>query len=448
MATQRKRVTKKQVAKANYTDNLKWGDCYVEKGQAKYYFPLHQAQRDIYESPARFKLFLAGKQSGKSSFGAMWLCSKALAGKPGDMFLVISPTEQISSVSVTPQIVKHLKIFGLYDPDRGLGSANQNRGEYTLSNGTMLYVRTVGGDGRAENSFEGSTCSAILMDEAGMLPFNIYVKAEARVSTTQGEILLTTTPYSLDWLKTWFRPLTKSMPEYYYMRVSSSRDNPAFTQEEYERLKKVTPEHIFKRDYEADLDQTISEALYFPTYTDWLDDDLVPQIEPGMRLVGGIDFGNNTAAVIGATRKDLGVYYVLWEYYYPNTGGRAIPLGDHLRHIPKCGPQSSIITWYADSASPASIAEMQRMGYNVKGVKKLAGSVEDNLTRIYAMGAGGRLKIAKKPCPNLILELSKFKRAPAEEPGLYLDSPMQNQRNHAIDAMRYAIMGSQKIGIK
>ena len=84
-----------------------------------------------------------------------------------------------------------------------------------------------------------------------------------------------------------------------------------------------------------------------------------------------------------------------------------------------------------DSAEPKSIEEIHRLGFNIKGAKKGADSVNmgiDVLRRYF-------LKITKNST-NLLNELKHYKWT-VDKNGMVINKPATNQHDHLIDAIRY-----------
>jgi phage terminase large subunit len=105
-------------------------------------------------------------------------------------------------------------------------------------------------------------------------------------------------------------------------------------------------------------------------------------------------------------------------------------------------------TVYADSADPGMIGTMQRKGVNVRGVKKGPDSIEFGIglvqTRLRVQGDGKPRLTVDPNCLNTIREFESYERARANDGGMK-EKPI-DKNNHAMDAIRYAVMEHDKGG--
>ena len=81
------------------------------------------------------------------------------------------------------------------------------------------------------------------MDEAGQMKLSAWIALQGRTGLFQAPILITTTPYSNNWLyhEVYKRYLDGNSD--YFVRQWSSKDNPSYSEDEYARAKSsMTPE--------------------------------------------------------------------------------------------------------------------------------------------------------------------------------------------------------------
>lgn len=145
----------------------------------------------------------------------------------------------------------------------------------------------------------------------------------------------------------------------------------------------------------------------------------------------GIDFGftNHPSAVIECVLAHGNLYFK--EHVYKtglvNTGRDSI-----CSHMEDCG-LSKHDSYIADSAEPKSIAEIKKEGWNIKAVKKGAGSIEAGITLMkkypmYIVGGSPNLKKERKAY--------KYHEARNDADTEFTNKPI-DAFNHGWDAARY-----------
>ncbi len=95
-----------------------------QKGKLRFNF--HSGQLKAWESNRRFVCVLAGTQSGKTSFGSIWLWREIKRCGPGD-FLVVTPTYPLLGLKALPEFLK------LFQDDAEVG-------EVRWQSDTSIYV--------------------------------------------------------------------------------------------------------------------------------------------------------------------------------------------------------------------------------------------------------------------------------------------------------------------
>jgi len=122
---------------------------------------------------------------------------------------------------------------------------------------TKKLVITEGGRvimGSADNplSLEGAHVRAAWLDEAGQMDALVWDVVRRRTAFYQGRILITTTPYFWNWIKTevYDKAVSGEDPDIELVTFDS-KTNPYFPVEEFERLRATMPDWKFKMFYEA-----------------------------------------------------------------------------------------------------------------------------------------------------------------------------------------------------
>ncbi|MQY69791.1 MAG: terminase, partial [Firmicutes bacterium] len=200
---------------------------------------LHRYQLKAMLSPARFIGLIAGTGGGKTFFGPIWLL-KQVRDYPQDSFFVIAPTFPLFNRTTMPEFRKRFD----YDPDLK-GEYKEQKKEYRLGTGGIIYF----GSADRPDSLEGGQVRAVWCDEAGQIKLASWQAIQRRLGVKMGRCLLTTTPYSLNWLKTDFYDPWKAGDSDYDVIQFSSIDSPYYPRKEYERAKRTLDRRIFEMRY-------------------------------------------------------------------------------------------------------------------------------------------------------------------------------------------------------
>lgn len=211
-------------------------------------------------------------------------------------FLVTAPDYKTMAQSAR---VTFDKVF------HNMGEMREGLGEFTLHDGRKIFLRTV-----VKNpwSVEGlPNCAFCWADEAGLYPRAAWVNIQSRLAIMAGKIILTTTPYGMPWFTKEIVNASKDSDVAY--ERWSSKDNPAFPDEEYERMRGKLSAKEFQRKFEG-IDNKL-EGLIFDDFgeNNWCDLFEMPH---GTQYYGGIDWGYDHpgAIVVRAFPKDGKCYTI------------------------------------------------------------------------------------------------------------------------------------------
>ncbi len=271
-------------------------------------FNFHPGQMQAWDCPARFVAVLAGRQSGKTSFGPVWLWREIQRKGPGD-YMVVVPTYPLLVKKALPEFLRLFKSrlrLGEYQTQQKIFTfspegAHRTFGAAADDEPTQVFF----GHAQDPESLESATAKAAWLDEAGQTKFRLasWEAILGRLSIHQGRVLITTTPYSLGWLKQQIWDKWKAGSRDVEVVRFDSTENPAFPQEEYERARRDLPPWKFDMFYRAffrrpagliydSFDETAHKVKRFPVPREW------------PRYLG-LDFGGvNTAGVFYAGELD------------------------------------------------------------------------------------------------------------------------------------------------
>ena len=397
---------------------------------------LHPGQQRAYWSDARFILILAGTQSGKTSIGPAWLFREMQRRGPGD-YLIGSPTFPLMEIKVIPEFKRFFqKLMNLGDyVGSPLRKFTLNRhgnkilfGTEEPGEETHIYF----GYGSDPDSLESATYKAAWLDEAGQKKFKLasWEAILRRLSIAMGRVLITTTPYTLGWLKTELHDRAVEDPDIALVNFPSIA-NPLFRREEWERAKRDLPAWKFNMFYRGVFDRPAG-LIYgiFDRKRHTMPRFAIPESWP--RLVG-TDFGGvNTAAVFLAEEQDQagtpsGRYIAYREYLH---GGRTAKqhatalLEDESRIPTAVGGAKSEGQWrdeFAEGGLPIHEPPIS--------------DVEVGIDRVHALLATDRLVIFGDLAGTLD-QLESYSRK-LDERGEPTEEIEDKAAYHYLDALRY-----------
>jgi len=370
---------------------------------------LHPGQSRAWRSKKRIVAIIAGTGSGKTFFGPIWLgreIANIIKDHPKADFLVVSPTYKMFQRVVLPATKNFFDaVFG--------GEYRASEFAYHLPSGAKIWF------GSADNpySLEGVHVRACWLDEAGQMKGEVWHTVLRRTNFYRARILITTTPYTFNWLKTevYDRWLAGD-PEIDVIQFTSI-ENPYYPKEEFERAREILPSHIFSMFYEGKF--TLAEGVI---YTNWTVLDKMPKEYD--TIIYGADFGfNNPTAVLKVGIKDDNIY-ILDEIYQSHL------TNNELINLLKDFVENKNDPIYCDPSEPARIEELCKAGFNaVAGSKNVLEGI-DQIQR--------RKIFISTNCRNTIEEIRNYVWDKKGEE--FLDRP-RKINDHTMDALRYAVMG-------
>lgn len=407
---------------------------------------LHAGQWRALNSRARHVLVLAGTQSGKTSFGPLWLLMEIQRRGPGD-YLIVTPSFVLLELKLRPEFMK------LFDKQMRLGAyvgSPIRRFVFSDSGGERLFgdrhdpdVTTSIYFAHAQDpeSVESATVKAAWLDEAGQKKFKLetHEAIERRVSLHQGRVLYTTTPYYLGWLKKKLHDKADGV------RVEvvnfSSLMNPAFSRAEFAEQKAKLPKWKFDMMYRGKF--TKPAGLIYDVYS-WERHTCDPfDIPPHWQTrVIGIDFGAvNTAALKFAQCPTCGKWYGYAQYH---AGGRIAR--EHAAQLLAGEPNAWAIQAVGGAPSEQDKRdELSAIGLQVD--RPPVSDVEVGIMRLYALLKLNQIKFFRTLSSvvggeddegrEVDGEIERYSRV-LDEHGEPTDKISDKSKFHHLDAARYA----------
>lgn len=383
-------------------------------------------------SDHKITLALTGIQFGKTTIGAMWMKRKMCEHtEKDDAFIITAPNYKIMQQSTIPAFLRHMD---------GLGEYHKADAEFHTYDGGICYMRTA----TEPDSVVGITnVRAVWGDEAGKFGLYFWENMQARASFRNCPILLTTTPYTSNWLyKDLVLKTKKRIRDDVLLIEASSNENPFFPQVEFDRRQRTMDPRRFAALYLGQF-----EKMHGLVY-DCFDEDL-HQCEPfqlpiGTRYFAGVDWGFTDAFVLLVHAvTPTGFHFQVSEFY--KTG---LTITDMVIIAKQKKQTYGIQTFFADPSQPGHIEEFNRAGLSCAGADN---DIRRGIDLQYDLLKTGRFKIFKDTSPYTIDEISTYHYPEPDELSPDDDSKEQKpvgQDDHTMDAMRYLTISTYRVGEK
>jgi hypothetical protein len=386
-------------------------------------YNFHAGQMRAWHSPKRFVLVLAGTQSGKTSFGPLWLHREIQQRGPGD-YMVVTPTYPLLNLKALPEFLH------LFRQTLDLGDYNASSRTFVFRGGdTRVYF----GHASDPDSLESATAKAAWLDEAGQKKFRLgsWEAIQRRLSIHQGRALLTTTPYDLGWLKQrLFDPWKAAGQDHPDIDVVSfeSVANPCFPRVEYDRARRELPRWRFDLFYRAKF--TRPAGLIYDSFDP--DRHVRPPFTPPPRWPRylGLDFGGQNTAGVFLAEDDGGTLYAYREY--GPAGGRTA--ARHADALVAGEPGLPI------AAGGAKSEQQWRDEFGAAGLPVAEPDVADvevGINRVWGAFQAGRLVVCSH-LTGLLAELGSYSRV-VDEAGSPTEAIEDKNEYHLLDALRYIV---------
>lgn len=375
----------------------------------------YPAQFDFVTCPARFTAFVAGIGSGKTYAG----CAKALAKctKPG-LGLVIAPTYPM---------MRDATLRTFMDVAEGAVQAYYHSESRAEVGRAEVLFRSADQPER----LRGPNISWAYIDEGALCHDMTWpiVMGRLREGGKAGPCWLTTTPKGRNWV--WSEFVEKQRPGYQLFRAHT-KDNPYLAKQFVDDLESSYTGQFAAQELAGEF--VAFEGLVYEEF-----DRPVHVTQPPdkfERVVAGVDWGYTNPAVIVVVGTDADRRaYILDEYYQ-----RRRLIGDVVTAAVDLNERYHIEDFLCDPSEPANIVEMVNADLPAGPANN---EVNEGLQRVKARmadaGDGKRRLYVAPHCVNTIAEFESYCWK-AQRLGGLKDEP-EKVNDHAMDALRYAIMG-------
>lgn len=407
-------------------------------------------QRQMLLSEAKQVLLNCSRQSGKSTTVAALALHTVLC-RPGSLVLLVSPSLRQSQELFR----KVTECYAAIGRPIGTHAFNQTRLELE----TDSRIICLPGKEETIRSFSG--VDLLVIDEAARVPDDLYRSVRPMLAVSSGRLICLSTPFGKRGF--FHEEWDHGAGRWRRFRIPW-QDCPRIRPEFIEMEKRSMGDSWVRQEYECSFEAL--EGLVYPDFEEQCAVNLLPThvsqaFEPGVRLesltyrrqVGGIDFGfrNPFCALWGVLDRD-DVLWITHERYLRET-----TIHEHAAILVA---QARHVTWYADPAGAAEIAEFRRAGLKVLRGEN---AIQAGIAAVHARLRTARLRVLRPSCPNLLSEAKLYRypearngKSRVEDRELKIESgscDLQSsifdsrsasetpidQHNHALAALRYLV---------
>ncbi len=422
------------------------------------YTPHHDQYR-LHASGKRFLCAAAGTRGGKTMgaavefvrrIGADFNAGKGNkvtgtgpARRPRLHYWVVAPTEKL--------LDEPLRFLHAVLPAEAIAKP------YCVSDGTLSLVGDILIEFKSADNprvLVAAGLHGLWIDEAARVKPDAWTgQLRQRLSTHRGWALFSTTPLGRNWLYNEIVARSGVDPEYETIQWTTA-DNPYVPLEEIDSAYRQLPKRYFAREYLASF-----EAFMGTVFDEWNENLHVTTLEAlkaeldvrGVRtirscfknVVAGVDWGwNDPGAIVVVGQLNNNRYVVLDESYSPNrrlVDPRGVD-GTWIGEARRLRDQWDIQMFYCDPSLRYNRDEFQNYNLPVMSADNdISYGIRKCAEALHLENGHPRLRVLSH-CTNLIREIREYQWAQNKRLDSYVDVPAQNQSDHAIDAMRYAIV--------
>ena len=251
-------------------------------------------QREVWDSPERFKLLCSGRRFGKTYLCIARLVAWAIEN-PGSLCWYVSQTYKSSKQIAWRQLRAMV-------PPEAYSKKNESELSLELVNGSVISLKGA----ESADSLRGVSLSALIIDEAA------YVKQEAwdmvlrpALSDQGGPAWFITTPAGLNWFHDlWEQAQDQEDWRTFSYTTIQGGNVPA---DEIEAARRTLDERTFRQEFLASF-----ETLAGRVYPDFSDDNISEDIkDTGGEILWGTDF--NVGIMAGVLASRVGDTMHIWD---------------------------------------------------------------------------------------------------------------------------------------
>jgi PBSX family phage terminase large subunit len=388
--------------------------------------PHSEKQEIAFLSENKITVLCTGIQFGKTRCGSMWMKRQIHTyTDPLDTFLIVAPTYKVLEQSTLPAFLQLMDGFGKY---------NKQDSTFKVHGGGIVYMRTA----KEPDSIVGITnCRAIWGDEAGKYSLYFWENLQARGSFKDAPIMLTTSPYSMNWLfKDLIKPSKMGKRNDVMYITARSDENPYFPKHEFERRRKTMDPRRFAAIYGGEFDKMHGQVYDCFDYDSHIVEPF--QLPTKTKYYAGIDWGySDPFVLIVHAITPEGRRYQVSEFYKSG-----MTISDIAELCIQKRKVYDIKCFFADPSQPGYIEELNRRGVPTVGANN---DIRRGIDLVYEQFKSEKFLIFKDSSPYTIDEIEQYHYEEPKDLGPN-DSSKETlpvgQFDHAMDTIRYLVVST------
>lgn len=386
--------------------------------------PLNTAQTAVAGSSSRFRVFVAGRRTGKTFLSVRELAR--FARYPGKRVLYICPTYQMARDIIWSDLKDRLSKLNW------IAKTNESRLEVELINGSTIALRS----GESGENLRGGGYDFVVFDETSDIKPEVWYEVIRPALSAQkppGSALFCGTPKGFNWFKDLYDLGRGSDPDWASFQFTTLEGGNV-PEEEIEAARKDLDERVFQQEYEAKF-QTYSGIIAY----NFSDHNVVTrQPNPAKYLVIGMDFNVDpmTAVVYEHLKDGLHAFDEI-TIYGSNTDEMVAEIKNRYpdnRII--CFPDPAGAQRRSSAGGRTDISILQNAGFDVR-YRQRHPAIRDRINALNSLllnSKGDRRLLVDPKCKNLIKAFQRY----TYKPGTQIPAK-DSGFDHIFDAATYAV---------
>lgn len=382
-------------------------------------------QLEFLQSDARFKAFIGGVGSGKTKIGDAAMLEYVIK-YPGCFTMIGAPTYPMLRDATR-------RTFFELCPEEYIKDFSRSNNEAELINGSRIIFRSLDDP----QKLRGPNLAAAFLDEASLcreLSMKI-VQGRVRQPGFPNKIWIAGNPNGFNWV---YRMFAETKRENYFLVQASTYDNPHLPSDYVASLEESYSGSFARAEIHGEF--VAHEGLVYPEFSQQvhvLDDFPIQQKK--QRAYVGIDFGYTNPAAMLLFTLDSDDRVWIWREFYE----RKVLVEDQIKQLKAWKAEGfDLQMTFPDPSEPGFIQQIINAGFPAQPADNAIMEGVQEVTRKIAKKEDGRpaLFVLGPSCPNLIKEFMTY-AYPEGKDGVAKNEKPAKQFDHAMDALRYGIMG-------
>lgn len=385
--------------------------------------PLNKAQTAVASSDARFRVFVAGRRTGKTFLSVRELAK--FARFPNRRILYICPTYQMARDIIWSDLKERLGSLNW------IAKTNESRLELTLVNGSVISLRS----GDNPDALRGGGYDFVVFDETQDQKSELWYEVIRPALSAQkppGSALFCGTPKGFNWFKDLYDLGRSGDPDWASFQFTTL-DGGNVPESEIEAAKRDLDERTFRAEYEASF-ETYSGIIAY----NFSDDNIVKWNQnPAKQLFIGMDFNTDPMSAVIMTRTENGLHAIDEIVMFgSNTEEMCVEIRNRY-------PTQQIIVFpdpagvqrKTSASGRTDISILQNAGFIVKHRPRHP-AVRDRINAANSLlknASGERRYIVDPKCKYLIKSFQRYTYKPGTQ------TPDKGEFDHIFDAATYCI---------